>query len=127
MQRTFQSHISYKHYALLAALLLAVVCLYWMTLPRALTGLLLAVLLTLMVAVVSKAIATCYIIHSEGILEIRNGRFRRPQRLPIDNIQRIDKIRRGGALVIVMKDKTEHVVTPGNESDFIRCIEKYHS
>jgi hypothetical protein len=126
MQRTFQAHISYKHYALLAVLLLAVVCLYWMPLQPAATGILLGFLLTLMVIVISKAISTCYIIHSEGFLEIKKGRFSKTVRFPIDDIERIDKIRHG-ALVIVLKNNNEYFITPQNESDFIRCIEKYHS
>ena len=126
MQRTFQAHISYKHYALLAALLLAVVCLYWMPLQQTTTGILLGLLLTLMVGVVSKATNTCYIVHSEGFLEIKKGRFSKNVRIPIDDIDRIDKIRRG-ALVIVLKNSREYFITPQNESDFIRCIEKYHS
>ncbi|MBQ9363579.1 MAG: hypothetical protein IJT97_09215 [Bacteroidaceae bacterium] len=126
MQRTFQAHISFKHYALLAALLLAVVCLYWMPLQQTVTGCLLGFLLTLMVIVVSKAINTCYIIHSEGFLEIRKGRFSKNIRISINDIDRIDKIR-NGALVIVLKNDLEYFITPQNELDFIRCIEKYHS
>ena len=126
MIRTFQSRISYKHYALQAALLLVVVCLYWMPIGRAVTGILLAILLTLMTVVTSRAIGTCYVVHSEGFLEIRNGRFSKTQRIPLADIQRIDKIR-NGALVIVLNDHTEHFITPCNESDFIQCIEKYRS
>ncbi|MBQ9641055.1 MAG: hypothetical protein IJV06_05800 [Bacteroidaceae bacterium] len=126
MQRTFQANISYKHYVLLAALLLAVVCLYWMPVHRAMTGCLLAVLLVFMVITVSRATTRCYIVSSDGWVEIQNGRFSRSVRICIDDIQRIDKIR-GGALVIVLKDQTEHFITPRNETDFIRCIEKYHS
>ena len=90
------------------------------------TGCLLAVLLVFMVITVSRATAKCYIVSSDGWVEIQNGRFSRRVRICIDDIQRIDKIR-GGALVIVLKDQTEHFITPRNETDFIRCIEKYHS
>ena len=126
MQRTFQAHISYKHYALLAVLLLAVVCLYWMPLPPAAIGLLLLLLLTFMVIVVSRVTSTRYIIHSNGFLEIQHGRFSKTVRIPIDDIDRIDKIRHG-ALVIVLKNSHEYFITPQNETDFIRCIERYHS
>jgi len=127
MHRTFQSHISYRHYALLAVLLLAVVCFYWMPLPRPATGLLLGALLTLMVVAVSRAVSTCYVVRSDGILEIHKGRLSPTLHLNIADIRRIDKMRQGGTLIIVMKDGTEHAVSPKNESDFIRCIEKYHS
>jgi hypothetical protein len=97
-----------------------------MPLNRTVTGVLLAVLLTLMTIVTSRAINTCYVVHSEGFLEIRNGRFSKTRHIPLTDIQRIDKIH-NGALILVLTDQTELFITPRNESDFIQCIKKYRS
>lgn len=128
MKRTFQAKTTIKQYVLLAVLLSVVVCFYWIPMPKQLLGVLLATILTLITVVISRMISTFYVIYTEGYMEIKKGRFTTDKNIQLSQIKRIDKIRRGGTLIIVMNDDKEYyLIPPKNEEDFIKCIEKYRS
>lgn len=128
MKRTFQAKTTIKQYVLLAVLLSVVVCFYWIPMPKQLLGALLATILTLTTVVISRMISTFYVIYTEGYMEIKKGRFTTDKNIQLSQIKRIDKIRRGGTLIIVMNDDKEYyLIPPKNEEDFIKCIEKYRS
>lgn len=128
MKRTFQAKTTIKQYVLLAVLLSVVVCFYWIPMPKQLLGALLATILTLTTVVISRMISTFYVIYTEGYMEIKKGRFTTDKNIQLSQIKRIDKIRRGGTLIIVMNDDKEYyLIPPKNEEYFIKCIEKYRS
>ena len=128
MKRTFQAKTTIKQYVLLAVLLSVVVCFYWMPLPKYMLGGTLALLFMLMAHLVTRMVATYYVIHTEGYMEITRGKLMPDKRVNLSDIKQIDKVRRGGTLVIVMNDDSEILLTPPkNEDEFIRCIEKYRS
>lgn len=128
MKRTFQAKTTIKQYVLLAVLLSVVVCFYWIPMPKQLLGVLLATILTLITVVISRMISTFYVIYTEGYMEIKKGRFTTDKNIQLSQIKRIDKIRRGGTLIIVMNDDKEYyLIPPKNEEDFIKCIVKYRS
>lgn len=96
--------------------------------PRPLLGVLLAFILTFITIIISRMIGTFYIIHTEGYMEIKKGRFTSDAHIQISDIKQIDKVRRSGTLIIVMNDGKEYfLIPPKNEEDFIKCIEKYRS
>lgn len=137
MNRQFHSKVSPGSYVLLAALLSVAIYFIWQTatLTRPVSGVLLAVDLLLMVVVVERMIHTTYTITTQGQLIIHRGRFAREVVIALTDIDRIDRInhlRIGSrplhtALVVVLKDSTELYITPLNEEDFIKCIQKRRS
>ena len=132
MNRQFQAKISIKHYALLAVLLSVAIYFVWHTemLSYQGCGILMAVVLLLMVIVIERMIHTTYTITSDHTLIISNGRFSKKKNIHLDDIDRIDQIRRyriGNKslhtyLAIVLKNNTEYYITPRNEEDFIKCV-----
>lgn len=128
MIRTFQAKTTFKQYALLAVLLSVVVLLYWLPLPKPAMGAIFAATFMLMAHLVTRMVATYYVIHSEGHLEITRGKLMPDKHINLSDIKQIDKIKRGGTIVIVMNNGEEHFLTPPkNEEDFIKCIQKYRS
>lgn len=128
MKRTFQAKTTIKQYVLLAVLLSVVVCFYWLPVPKQLLGAILFLLFTLMSMIITRMIRTFYVVHTEGYMEITRGALTSTKRINLSDIKQIDKVRRGGTLVIVMNDGKEFfLVPPKNEEDFIKCIEKYRS
>lgn len=128
MKRTFQAKTTIKQYVLLAVLLSVVVCFYWLPVPKQLLGAILFLLFTLMSMIITRMIRTLYVVHTEGYMEITRGALTSTKRINLSDIKQIDKVRRGGTLVIVMNDGKEFfLVPPKNEEDFIKCIEKYRS
>lgn len=128
MKRTFQAKTTIKQYVLLAVLLSVVVCFYWLPVPKQLLGAILFLLFTFMSMIITRMIRTLYVVHTEGYMEITRGALTSTKRINLADIKQIDKVRRGGTLVIVMNDGKEYfLVPPKNEEDFIKCIEKYRS
>lgn len=128
MKRTFQAKTTIKQYVLLAVLLSVVVCFYWLPVPKQLLGAILFLLFTFMSMIITRMIRTFYVVHTEGYMEIARGALTGTMRINLSDIKQIDKVRRGGTLVIVMNDGKEFfLVPPKNEEDFIKCIEKYRS
>lgn len=128
MKRTFQAKTTIKQYVLLAVLLSVVVCFYWLPVPKQLLGAILFLLFTFMSMIITRMIRTFYVVHTEGYMEITRGALTSTKRINLSDIKQIDKVRRGGTLVIVMNDGKEFfLVPPKNEEDFIKCIEKYRS
>lgn len=128
MKRTFQAKTTIKQYVLLAVLLSVVVCFYWLPVPKQLLGAILFLLFTFMSMIITRMIRTFYVVHTEGYMEITRGALTSTKRINLADIKQIDKVRRGGTLVIVMNDGKEFfLVPPKNEEDFIKCIEKYRS
>lgn len=128
MKRTFQAKTTIKQYVLLAVLLSVVVCFYWLPVPKQLLGAILFLLFTFMAMIITRMIRTFYVVHTEGYMEITRGALTSTKRINLSDIKQIDKVRRGGTLVIVMNDGKEFfLVPPKNEEDFIKCIEKYRS
>lgn len=128
MKRTFQAKTTIKQYVLLAVLLSVVVCFYWLPVPKQLLGAILFLLFTFMSMIITRMIRTFYVVHTEGYMEITRGALTSTKRINLSDIKQIDKVRRGGTLVIVMNDGKEYfLVPPKNEEDFIKCIEKYRS
>lgn len=128
MKRTFQAKTTIKQYVLLAVLLSVVVCFYWLPVPKQLLGAILFLLFTFMSMIITRMIRTFYVVHTEGYMEIARGALTSTKRINLSDIKQIDKVRRGGTLVIVMNDGKEFfLVPPKNEEDFIKCIEKYRS
>lgn len=128
MKRTFQAKTTIKQYVLLAVLLSVVVCFYWLPVPKQLLGAILFLLFTFMAMIITRMIRTFYVVHTEGYMEITRGALTSTKRINLADIKQIDKVRRGGTLVIVMNDGKEFfLVPPKNEEDFIKCIEKYRS
>lgn len=134
MNRQFHAKIPMMNYVLLAALLSVAISFIWSSeyIARQWIGLLLAVVLVIMIIVIEKIINTTYTITSDGMLVIHEGKFSKDVVVPIENIERVDRINRyrmGGKplltyLVIVVNDGTEHGVMPKNEEDFIKCIKR---
>ncbi len=132
MNRQFHSKTSLRNYALLAALLSVAIYFMWNTesLTRQWSGVLIAIVLLVIVIVIERIIHTTYTITKERTLVIHQGRFSKDKVIPLDDIERIDRISRnriGGKplmtyLAVVLKDHTEHYITPKNEEDFIKCI-----
>lgn len=122
---------------LLAALLSVAIYFIWQTaaMPRQGVGIFLTFDLLIMVIVVERMIHTHYIVTADRRLIIHKGRFARDHSIPLDHIDRIDRINRwriGGkarqtSLVVVTKDQKEYHITPQNEEDFITCITKRRS
>lgn len=128
MKRTFQAKTTIKHYVLLAVILSVVICLYWVPMPRPILGGLLSLIFYFATVVISRMICTFYVIHTEGYMEIKKGRFSTDKNIQLADIKQIDRVRRSGNLVIIMNDNTEYVlIPPTNEQDFIKCIEKYRN
>lgn len=126
MQRTFQAKPNIKQYVLLAVLLSVVVCFYWIPMSRPLLGALLFLLFNFMIVVVSRMLQTTYVIHTEGFLEIKKGRFATDVKISLSDVKQVDKVRRSGTLVIVLNEGKElYLIPPKNEEDFLKCIEKY--
>lgn len=119
---------------LLAALLSVAVYLIWETasLTKQGSGILIAVDLLLMVIIVERIIHTTYTVTHDNKLVIHKGRFSKDIILPLDNIDRVDRInsmRIGGkalrsTLAIVMSDKSEHYIYPRNEEEFVQYLIK---
>lgn len=132
MNRQFQAKISIKHYALLAVLLSVAIYFVWHTEMFSYQGcgILMAAVLLLMVIVIERMIHTTYTITSSNTLIIRQGRFSKEKAIQLDDIDRIDQIKRyriGNKplhtyLAIVLKNNIEYYITPRNEEDFIKCI-----
>lgn len=132
MNRQFQAKASFRHYALLAVLLSVAIYFAWHTesLTRQWSGALIAITLLAMVIIVEKIIHSTYTITKQHTLVIHKGRFSKDKIIPLDDIDRIDRINRnriGGKpmltyLVIVLKDSTEYYINPKNEEDFIKCV-----
>ncbi len=96
--------------------------------PRPAMGILIAALFYFMITIISRMIGTFYVVYTEGYMEIKKGRFVSDKHIQLSDIKQIDKIRRGGTLIIVMNDGKEYfLIPPKNEEDFIKCIEKYRS
>ena len=122
---------------LLAALLSVAIYFIWQTaaMPRQGVGIFLTFDLLIMVIVVERMIHTHYIVTADRRLIIHKGRFARDHSIPLDHIDRIDRINRwriGGkarqtSLVVVTKDQKEYHITPQNEEDFITCITQRRS
>lgn len=134
MNRQFHAKISMMNYVLLAALLSVAISFIWSSeyIARQWIGLLLAVVFVVMIIIIEKIINTTYTITSDGKLVVHNGRFSKDIVVPIENIERIDRINRYRIgrkplltyLVIVLNDGTEHGVMPNNEEDFIKCVKR---
>ncbi len=132
MNRQFHAKVSMRSYVLLAALLSVAISFIWSTdhIARQWIGLVLAVALLLMIIIIERIINTTYTITSGGTLVIHKGRFSKDIVVPIEKIDRIDRINRNRIagrplvtyLVIVLRDGTEYGVMPKNEEDFIKCI-----
>lgn len=96
--------------------------------PRPILGGLLSLIFYFATVVISRMICTFYVIHTEGYMEIKKGRFSTDKNIQLADIKQIDRVRRSGNLVIIMNDNTEYVlIPPTNEQDFIKCIEKYRN
>lgn len=126
MIRTFQAKTTIKQYALLAVLLSVVVCLYWLPVPKYVMGIAFTILFMLMAQLVTRMVATYYVIHSEGYLEITRGKLMPDKRINLSDIKQIDRMRRSGTFIIIMNDGKEHfLIPPKNEEEFIKCIAKH--
>ncbi|MBQ6964596.1 MAG: PH domain-containing protein [Bacteroidaceae bacterium] len=132
MNRQFHSKVSFSNYVLLAALLSVAIYFVWNTeaLTRPVSGILIAAILLIMVILIERMIHTTYTIRTDRTLVIHRGRFAKEVVIPLDEIAHIDRInhlRIGGralrtSLVLVLRNNTEHYITPINEEDFIQCI-----
>lgn len=99
-----------------------------MPMQRAVEGIVFGILFLLMSVIVSRMVSTFYVIHTEGYMEIKRGKLTKTTRIDLSDIKQIDKMKRGGTLVIVLNDGKEIcIVPPKNEEDFIKCIQKYRS
>ena len=126
MKRTFQGKPNIRQYVLLAVTLSVVVCLYWLPTPPQVLGVLLFILLFVAARIVAQITGTKYTIYSEGIMELNFGQLSKTVSINICDIRQIDKMRRHGTIIIVMNDGKEYyLLPPGNEEEFIKCIEKH--
>ncbi|NLV51859.1 MAG: hypothetical protein GXY64_01080 [Bacteroidales bacterium] len=132
MNRQFHSKASFTHYALLAVLLSVAIYFAWhiVAFTRQVGGLLIAVDLLIMLMVIQRIVHTTYTITSERTLVIDKGKLSRIITIPLNEIDRIDRINRWriagkpliSSLVIVRTSGQEYYISPKNEEDFIKCI-----
>lgn len=127
MNRVFQAKINIGNYILLILLLLVAIHSMWYV-----NGILLCLSLLLLVVIIERMIHTTYTITTDGILIINNGRFSRRKEVPLSDINSIERIRGmriGGktistSLLITCKNGKIFQVSPRNEDDFVKCVQK---
>ena len=127
MNRVFQAKINIGNYILLILLLLVAIHSMWCV-----NGILLCLSLLLLVVIIERMIHTTYTITTNGMLIINNGRFSRRKEVPlsdINSIERIKGMRIGGktistSLLITCKNGKIFQVSPRNEDDFVKCVQK---
>ncbi|MCD8235687.1 MAG: PH domain-containing protein [Prevotellaceae bacterium] len=127
MNRVFQAKINIGNYILLTLLLLVAIHSMWHV-----NGILLCLSLLLLVVIIERMIHTTYTITTDGTLIISNGRFSKRKVVSlsdIDSIERIRGMRIGGkaistSLLITCKNGKLFQVNPGNEDDFVKCVQK---
>lgn len=127
MNRVFQAKINIGNYILLILLLLVAIHSMWCV-----NGLLLCLSLLLLVVIIERMIHTTYTITTNGMLIINNGRFSRRKEVPLSDINSIERIRGmriGGktistSLLITCKNGKIFQVSPRNEDDFVKCVQK---
>lgn len=127
MNRVFQAKINIGNYILLILLLLVAIHSMWCV-----NGILLCLSLLLLVVIIERMIHTTYTITTNGILIINNGRFSRRKEVPLNDINGIERIRGmriGGktistSLLITCKNGKLVQVSPRNEDDFVKCVQK---
>lgn len=127
MNRVFQAKINIGNYILLILLLLVAIHSMWCV-----NGILLCLSLLLLVVIIERMIHTTYTITTDGILIINNGRFSRRKEVPLSDINSIERIRGmriGGktistSLLITCKNGKIFQVSPRNEDDFVKCVQK---
>lgn len=127
MNRVFQAKINIGNYILLILLLLVAIHSMWCV-----NGILLCFSLLLLVVIIERMIHTTYTITTDGMLIINNGRFSRRKEVPLSDINSIERIRGmriGGktistSLLITCKNGKIFQVSPRNEDDFVKCVQK---
>lgn len=127
MNRVFQAKINIGNYILLILLLLMAIHSMWCV-----NGILLCLSLLLLVVIIERMIHTTYTITTDGMLIINNGRFSRRKEVPLSDINSIERIRGmriGGktistSLLITCKNGKIFQVSPRNEDDFVKCVQK---
>ncbi|MCM1312280.1 MAG: PH domain-containing protein [Bacteroides sp.] len=127
MNRVFQAKINIGSYILLFLLLLVAVYSMWNV-----NGILLCVSLLLLVIIIERMIHTTYTVTSDGMLVVNNGRFSRRKEILLGDIQSIERIKGmricgrslSSSLLIVCKNGKLVQVTPANEDDFVKCVQK---
>lgn len=127
MNRVFQAKINIGNYILLIILLLVAIHSMWCV-----NGILLCLSLLLLVVIIERMIHTTYTITTDGMLIINNGRFSRRKEVPLSDINSIERIRGmriGGktistSLLITCKNGKIFQVSPRNEDDFVKCVQK---
>ncbi|MBO5025325.1 MAG: PH domain-containing protein [Bacteroidaceae bacterium] len=127
MNRVFQAKINIGNYILLILLLLVAIHSMWCV-----NGILLCLSLLLLVVIIERMIHTTYTITTDGMLIINNGRFSRRKEVPLSDINSIERIRGmriGGktistSLLITCKNGKIFQVSPRNEDDFVKCVQK---
>lgn len=127
MNRVFQAKIQAGNWILLAAVFAASVHFMWH-----MNGLLILLSLLLMIIVIERIIHSRYTLTHDGMLMIERGRFSRKQQFAVADIERIERISGvrimgkslNSFLLITCSDGKQYAVTPRNEEDFLKCIEK---
>lgn len=126
MTRTFQEKTSVGTVILLVVLLAVTVYFMWIV-----NGILIALSLVLMLLVVERIIHSQYVVDHDSLM-VYHGRFSQNKVIPIDSIQRIERINRirignrtlQSYLLIVYGDEKSVAVNPKNEDEFIQTIMK---
>lgn len=127
MNRVFQAKINIGNYILLILLLLVAIHSMWCV-----NGILLCLSLLLLVVIIERMIHTTYTITTGGMLIINNGRFSKRKEISLSDINSIERIRGmriGGktistSLLITCKNGKIFQISPRNEEDFVKCVQK---
>lgn len=127
MNRVFQTKIQAGNWILLAAIFVVTAHFMWQA-----NGLLILISLLLMVVIIERMIHSRYTLTHDGLLIIEKGRFSRKQQIAITSIERIERVSGirimgktlNSFLLITCSDGKQYAVTPSNEADFLKYIEK---
>ena len=127
MNRIFHARISFYMYLLIALVAAVAFYLLWNRMP--IGG---ALMLLLLIVVIERVIHTTYTITTDGRLVVSYGRFQKPVEMPVNSIQRVEKLRslRLGhhclvEYLLICYDEHKHVaVMPVKEDEFLETLHK---
>ena len=129
MNRIFHARVPWYTLFLLILLTFITVWAYWER-----VGLVAAITLLLMIAIIERAIHTTYTITTENTLIIKRGRFAQQITIPISEINRIERLRSAKLVSFYLKsyllisygNQKSISLIPTKEEELVECIRKHH-
>ena len=128
MNRIFHARVPWYTLFLLILLTFITVWAYWER-----VGLVAAITLLLMIAIIERAIHTTYTITTENTLIIKRGRFAQQITIPISEINRIERLRSAKLVSFYLKsyllisygNQKSISLIPTKEEELVECIRKH--